>query len=110
MNNKFDQKNLWIGFIRVGQNSRNGVLGDADQAFTNVIGLAKNKADFRLQVKRVLKTLELQLLKLEDVELLEQRLSKQSVHKDILALVDGVKKDGQVAFDVFATFDEDDEE
>lgn len=105
MNNKFDPKKFWIGFVRVKQNNRNGVLGDADQAFTNVIGLAKNKADFRLQVKRVLETLELQLLRLEDVELLEQRLSKHSVHKDILALVDDVKKDGQIAFDVFATFD-----
>ena len=109
MSDKLNHQQMWIGLIKVKQNKRDGVLGDADQAYGNAIGLAKNKNNFRSQIKRRLELVELQLLRLENAEPLQQRMLSSSVHKDILGLVSSVNKDKQIAFDVFATFDEDEE-
>ena len=106
MNNSHEQKELWIGLARVKQNDRNGVLGDADQAYTNVIGLAKNKIDFRSQVKQAVEALELELLRLEGAELLKSRVTESKVHKDLVTLAKKVEKNGKVGFDVFAAFDD----
>ena len=97
---------MWIGLIRVRQNKRNGVLGDADQAYSNAVGLAKDKGEFRSKIKSVLESVELQLLRLENAEPLNQRLSKYPVHKDIIKAAKEAKKNGQVAFSEFAAFDE----
>jgi hypothetical protein len=106
MNNKFNNKKIWIGLIKVKQSNRGGVLGDADLAYTNAIGLAKNRSDFRAQIKSALNALELQLIRLENAEPLDERLKKYTVHKDIHALAKNVSKHGQIAFHIFATFDE----
>lgn len=106
MNNQDREKELWIGIAKVRQTSRDGVLGDADQAYTNVIGLAKNKSDFRLQVKRAIEDLQLQLIRLEEAEPLNTHLENFTPHEDLLTLAENVKKDGQVAFDVFQAFDD----
>ena len=105
MSNQNEHKEVWIGLAKVKQSDRNGVLGDADQAYTNVLALAKSKVGFRSQVKQAIEELELQLLRLEEAEPLRLCLLKKSPHKDILALADNVKKDKKVVFDVFATFD-----
>lgn len=106
MNNQHEKKDLWVGTAKVRQNNRNGVLGDADQAYTNVIALAKNRTDFRLQVKRAVAQLDLQLTRLEEAELWHIHLKRFVPHKDLLALAEEVKKDGQIAFDVFQAFDD----
>ncbi len=105
MSNQNEQEEIWIGLAKVKQSDRNGVLGDADQAYTNVLALAKSKIDFRSQVKQALKELELQLLRLEEAEPLRLCLLRKLPHKNVLALADDVKKYKRVAFDVFATFD-----
>lgn len=106
MNKQREQKEIWIGLAKVKQNNRDGVLGDADEAYTNAIALAKSKVDFRSQVKLAVENLGLQLPRLESAEPLKVRLSKFTVHKDLIALAKDVEKDGQVAFGVFYSFDE----
>lgn len=105
MKKDLHKEELWIGLIKVEQSEKDGVLGDADQAYTNIIGLAKNKIDFRSQIKQAVEELKLQLLRLEDAEPLSVRQKKSIIHKDLSILAKEVKKTGKVAFDVFATFD-----
>jgi hypothetical protein len=105
MNSQNQEKEVWIGLARVKQPDRNGVLGDADQAYTNVLALAKNRFDFRSQVKQAIEELELKLLKLEESEPLRLHLLQTTPHKDILALANNVKRDETVAFDAFHSFD-----
>ncbi len=37
MSNQYEQNEVWIGLAKVKQFERNGVLGDADQAYVNVL-------------------------------------------------------------------------
>jgi hypothetical protein len=98
-------KELWIGLAHVKQQFRNGVLGDADQAYVNVMALAKDSVDFHLQVKQAIHDLDLILIDLEDAETMASRLSKHSLHEDLSNLAEEVKQTGGVRFDVFQTFD-----
>jgi hypothetical protein len=41
------QSQLWIGLAKVEQTKRNGVLGDADAAYTNAIAIGWNINCFR---------------------------------------------------------------
>jgi hypothetical protein len=105
MSNK--KKELWIGSAHVKQPRRNGVLGNADEAFVNVITFVADTSDFRRQVKKAVESLGLKMLRLKDVETLKRRLSKHSIHEDLSKLAQEVERTGQVAFDVFCTFDHD---
>jgi hypothetical protein len=47
-----DSKNIkWIGLAKVGTPTDSDVLGGAKQGFTNVVGFAKTKSDFRNKTK-----------------------------------------------------------
>jgi hypothetical protein len=99
------KRELWIGSAHVKQPHRNGTLGDADEAYVNVIALAADRSGFRRQVKKEVESLGLMLLRLKDGETLERRLSRHSIHQDLSRLSQEVQRTGQVAFDVFCTFD-----
>ena len=99
------QKEIWIGLIKVEQSESGGPLGDADYAYTNVVGIARSKQIFRRGVKNYLNELGLKLIRLEAAEPLEQRCQKYTVHRHILKLASSLDTDNPVAFDVFATFD-----
>ncbi len=99
------KEDLWIGLVHVKQPNRNGVLGNADQAYANVVALAVDKRDLRMQIRKALDELGLNLIKLEDAEPMAMRLTKHSVHKKLHGLADEVKRDRSVRFDVFQTFE-----
>lgn len=101
-----NEKQVWIGTAHVQQTFRNGVLGDADEAFVNVLGLVGNKTEFRHQVKTAVEDLGLKLLRLKEAETLKERLAKHSVHREILKLARRVERAGRIEFDVFAAFDD----
>jgi hypothetical protein len=105
MSNQIEEKEIWIGLAKVKQPERNGVLGDADQAYTNVLALAKTKFGFRKQAKQAIEELGLQLMRLEDAEPIKFRSLKYSVPKKTLALADKARKENRVVFTVFASFD-----
>lgn len=94
---------LWIGLIKVKQNNKNGVLGEADYAYSNAIGFAENPDQFRYQIEQKLKLLELQLLRLENPMPLEKKLSLCKIHKDLIKMAKNVEKEKQLAFGVFTT-------
>lgn len=105
MKNQNKQNQVWIGLAKVKQRNINGILGDAEQAYTNVLALAASKSDFRHRAKQAIEDLELLLLRLESAETLEQRLIKFTVDKNLLKLAKGVQKKGGVAFGVFHSFE-----
>lgn len=107
---KPDVTSVWIGLVKTSQSDRNGPLGEADQAYVNVVGLAEDKHSFRSLAKAALADLDLKLLRLENAEILEERMAHGwVVHKRILRLAENLTETVPVAFDVFATFDKDDQ-
>lgn len=98
-------KDVWIGLALVKQHKRNGALGDADQAYVNVLAPAIDGSDFRAKVRKALKELELTLIKLDDAETMKARLSKHHIHRDLRNLAKEAKQTGLPRFDIFQTFD-----
>ena|SRR6266404_7639490 len=96
---------LWIGLAKVEQSSRNGVLGDADRAFTNAIAIADGRASFRAKVREALAELGLRLMRLEDAETLKARSSKYSIDPELMKIAEETSNTGQVGFGTFHAFD-----
>lgn len=103
--NEPSAKRLWIGLAKVEQRSRNGVLGDAQQAYTNAIGSAVSKKGFRNCVKQELARLGLDLLRLENAELLADRVAKYAIDNELKNVARKVAKTDGVAFGTFHAFD-----
>jgi hypothetical protein len=104
-NERLASAKVWIGLALVTQPTRGGALGEADRAYVNVLALAVDESDFRVQIRIALNELDLILIKLEDLETMEVRLSEHHVHKDLRRLAEEVKRTGSPQFDIFQTFD-----
>ena len=96
---------LWIGLAKVEQVKRNGVLGDADGAYTNAIGRASSRLRFRAKVSDGLTQLGLKLIRLEDAETLRERLSKYSIDPELMKVAEDAEVTGAVEFGTFHAFD-----
>lgn len=96
---------LWIGLAKVEQTKRNGVLGDADRAYTNAIAKASSRQRFRAKVTDSLTQLGLKLIRLEEAETLKDRLSKYSVDTDLMKVAEEAELTGDVGYGTFHAFD-----
>ena len=100
-----NRKELWIGFVKVAQPTGNGVLGRADRAYTNAVGMASGRAGFRATVKEALSELGLELIRLEDAESLAARLSKFSIDQELCELAKELANTDRVGFGTYHAFD-----
>jgi hypothetical protein len=71
MNTK--QKMKWIGLAKVVIENYSKILNGEKSAFTNSIGLATTKCDFRNLVKNTLSSMDLKLIRLEGAEPITER-------------------------------------
>ena|ERR1041385_6573357 len=96
---------LWIGLAKVEQSTRNGVLGEADRAYTNAVAMADSRVSFRAKVREALAELGLRLMRLEDAETLKARSSKYSIDRELTNIAEEATKTHQVGFGTFHAFD-----
>src|SRR5258708_38669931 len=96
---------LWIGLAKVEQSSRDGVLGDADRAYTNAVAIADSRVSFRAKVREALAELGLRLMRLEDAETLKARSSKYSIDRELTNVAEEAIKTRGVGFGTFHAFD-----
>ena len=78
------QSQLWIGLAKVEPTKRKDVLGDAAGAYTNAIAKADTRTAFRRKVVQSLNQLGLKLIRLEDAEMLKERLEKYSIAPELI--------------------------
>ena len=95
---------LWIGLAKVEPSSPNSVLTEAESAFTNVIGIAGGRLSFRRKISEALCKLGLKLIRLEDAETVQNRVSKYSLDAELSRAAKVARKTGQVTFGTFHTF------
>jgi hypothetical protein len=96
---------LWIGLAKViPSNSSSDILGDAEGAYTNAIGLAVNKAKFRLQVKEALAELGLLLIRRENSERLEDRSAKYVIDQELKKVATKARVSNRIMFGTFHAF------
>ena len=97
---------LWIGLAKVIPSSGSpDILGDAAGAYTNAIGLAVNKAKFRLQVKEALAELGLLLIRLENSERWEDRSAKYVIDQELKKVATEARVSNRIMFGTFHAFD-----
>jgi hypothetical protein len=102
--NKYSLQPIWIGLARISEGK--GSHLNANNAYVNVVGIAKSKLLFRKYVKDALeRNWGLSLKRIESVELLNERLKKYDVDECILNLVSSLQNNSDIKFSTFHTFD-----
>jgi hypothetical protein len=101
----FPDGELWIGLAKVEQLTRNGVLGDADQAYTNALAVAQSRSAFRSKVRKALAELGLELKRLEDAETWDARTAKHTVDDELRKIAREAGTNASVRFGTFHAFD-----
>ncbi len=96
----------WIGLAKVVVLNNSNILNGDKAAFTNALGLAKTKTEFRNKVKNKFYSMDLKLLRLEEVESFADRLKNHNVSKDIIKVSKRLSEINEVEFSIFHTFPE----
>ncbi|HLY72045.1 MAG TPA: hypothetical protein VKR53_20065 [Puia sp.] len=105
MNINENPEEIWIGLAKVQSTKEMGVLENAKNAYVNVLGLARNKIEFRKKVKDELLKLELTLNRLEEIQIFKDRIKEYSVDKSIHNLAKKINnKNKKILFSTFHTF------
>lgn len=106
--NKYFLQPIWIGLAKV--SAKNDVKSQlkANNAYVNVVGVAKSKLLFKKHVRDALeRNWGISLKRIEDVELLNDRLKKYDVDESILSLANSLRNDihNNIKFSTFHTFE-----
>jgi CheY-like chemotaxis protein len=95
-------KGIWIGMARVVPNNKiRNILKGATYAYVNVICYASSADDFTKQATMSLAFLDLNMEKMEDVELFEMLSARAEPAISLLKLVEEIKLDGKLKFSTF---------
>ena len=88
----------WIALAEVkDKNSVEEVLGDNVIGFVNILILAIDEAEARSLILKEVNELNLELLNLESLEVLSERLSKTDVDEEILSLANEISAENSFA-------------
>jgi hypothetical protein len=94
----------WIGLAEVVPGQECDVLKEGDTAFLPVVAKARNAQAFYHVVKDELKALQLELIRLEDVEHLSERRRKHALPNDLETAIEGLSSTCRLAFGRFHVF------
>ncbi len=105
INNKYCLE-IWIGLAKVQTEKKQIEFKNAKNAYVNVLGLAKNKIDFKKRIKKELSILDFKLIRLEEPEIFSNRIVHHKIDKSLYRLakelIDG---DSKIRFSIFHTYD-----
>lgn len=94
----------WIGLARVRPRPGNDALGGALGAFVASIALAESAGDYASKMTVLLNELAFEVLEIEDVELLDDRMRAHSLSPDILKLAKQVDEETPLVLADFHSF------
>jgi hypothetical protein len=97
-------RQVWIGLASVHQRPGAGVLMDENDAFVQVLALASSPDEYRVAVGRAFDTMGFDLLELEDIEPLAERLRHSTVDESLIAKAGEVESTGFPRFGPFVTW------
>jgi hypothetical protein len=93
----------WIGLAKVRVLNESNIL-KGNMAYTNLVGLAKNKSAFRKAAKSKVYTMDLELLRLEEAEPLADRLNKFEVDEEILSAAKQLSNLNVIGYTTFHSY------
>ena len=96
---------IFIGLAHVVTNkAAAGVLKGAKGAYVNILCLVLNEAEFIVEVSRVLMSMGLNLVDVEDIEKISERIKKYEIEDSLLSLADQLSEGKKVMFGRFHTY------
>ena len=97
-----------IGLAKVIVLNDSDILNGDKHAYTNVLGLAKNRSEFRNEVVHKLHSMDLKLIRLEGTEPLNVRRNKFKVPTEILKIAKRLSfETNRIEFSTFHTYSKD---
>ena len=94
----------WIGLAEVAVLNDSDILSGDRYGFTNVVGLAKTKTEFRGRMKNKFSSMDLKLLRLEDVEPFADRVKNYKVSKEIINAAKLLSETNTIEFATFYNY------
>jgi hypothetical protein len=98
------ERRRWIGLANVRPLPGNDLLGQANGAAVALVAEACSTSDFLRCVERQLLGLQFELVSLEDVELLEERVARHQLPASLLAAVAAISEDEPIALGSFHAY------
>jgi hypothetical protein len=77
---------------------------DSNYAYVNVVGLANSKVNFRKKIKREFAQMNFALLRLENAQTFNERISTKRVGKSLYELVNDVLETTRVGISTFHSY------
>jgi hypothetical protein len=97
---------IWIGLAKVHVDKKQADFKNWSNAYVNVLGLARGKADFRKKVKRALAQMNFTLRRLEDPETFARRISTYKIDQSLYRLAKDLLEDNdKIKFGTFHAYD-----
>jgi hypothetical protein len=94
----------WIGLAHVVPLESCQVLDGGENAFANVVGRARTKAEFKSEVAAACRRVNVELQELKDVALCEQRFEGMTIPEEIQNARAELARGQTVAFGTFFTY------
>jgi hypothetical protein len=101
---------MWIGMVEVKCPPQNDILDGAKGAYVNIVAPAASEKDFYHQVEKAVKSLDLNLVNIDDAEPLSQRMTDYQVDEEIEKIAQEATEQNSLRFGTFHTFVDDKDE
>ena len=98
-------RTTWIGPVEVRPKLGNAVFNGAPGAFSNVLCLARDEAEYRRMVAETLGSLGFEVKAFEDIEPFEQRRRHSPPDEEILDLAAQLSESSPLLYDAFYIYE-----
>ena len=104
--NKTNNRQVFIGLAHVLANKTTvDVLKGSKGAYVNILCLALNETEFLEEAMKVLNSIGLNLIDVEDIETLSERIKRHEVEDNLLGLAKQISEERKVMLGPFHTYD-----
>ncbi len=99
------EKQPWIGLAHVRPRQENELLEGAIGAFVPIVALAMGIDDFISMATTLVNSYGFDVVVIEDIQPLEERLKNSEVEEGVIRLAEGLSETEPIAFDTFQAYD-----
>jgi hypothetical protein len=96
---------MWAALAHVMPRSGQDLLEGARGAFVNAVGPAPSSAEFEHRLREVVAALGFELIEVDDLELLSERLAKYEHTEELQEIADLAEATGKINLGSFYTYD-----
>lgn len=108
-NSPVARRQIWIGLVDMVPRAGNDFFDGGKGAVAYVLAMAENEGGYLSELRAALEHYGLELVSVEELEPLEERMKRKSLSDALLAKADEVKETGKLRFGEFHVYESEDE-